>query len=31
MQEKIGPSDALIRAMVEQYVPQVSNLADLAG
>ena len=30
VQEKIGPSDALIRAMVEQYVPQVSN-ADLAG
>ena len=30
MQEKIGPSDALIRAMVEQYAPQVSN-ADLAG
>ena len=30
VQEKIGPSDALIRAMVEQYAPQVSN-ADLAG
>ena len=30
VQEKIGPSDALIRAMVEQYAPQVSH-ADLAG